>query len=337
MTTFSPSLKHYLLTLTVSLAGIFLFILPDPDPSNSFYKSAKDVSGIIISGLGTLAFLLGLALNFLKIESHILSIEGKTDALEICSLTIEQQTEKILTHTTDELSGTLMELKQWVNDERHPFHVRVTSDVLVAIIEQHLLDHVRRFKQFALNPQQKVTFDDYSPVYEMLYQMFKSLPQGGVWCGITLLENENAWKKPVVKAFDDLKHLYHSRSSTDEVAIFRLYHFSTKRAFESLSSELEREARSGIRVRYSIGGREPPDISLLWAPPGDDPNVSLPPNSADVITELLTRKYNQLCALQFDTREGALLTAVHLHPPSSNKFESYMNQFREFWREAKEL
>lgn len=215
-------------------------------------------------------------------------------------------------------------------------HVSAASDVVHDLLSEYLPKLTDSLRKVRADPKVTIEVDDHSPIHDLMYRLGRTLPIGSVWMGITLLESKAAWDAPEGDRFRDFKETMRSRAATHELRVLRLYYFHDSEALNALMNDMIEEARCRIDVRYLVGGASvPPDISLLWVPSkrGAARPVAAPAGP-DILDAVKGPGYDPLCALEYATRGGTLLTRLAVHPVASQNFEKLYGRFARFWEKA---
>jgi hypothetical protein len=215
--------------------------------------------------------------------------------------------------------------------------IRATCDVIRGILSDYIPNVAQSLKRHVENPSVEIVVADKSPVFDLMYRLGDSLPDRCVWMGITLLESPAAWEAPIDDRFVDFRDLMRRRAKEKQLNVLRLYYFQTPEAFTRMKPQLEVESANGIKVKYLIGGEEPPpDISLLWLPPRNGTARSSTWTDAPTASAR-SLNYVPLCLLVYATRVGALLTSLNMSAGNARSFAIMENRFSNFWSRATPL
>lgn len=272
----------------------------------------------VLPGLGNYIRVVGLAVflgGILVVQRRILS--------HLQAHRIEQYLEGIV-HL---LAATAL----WKARDPKLAHVRATGEVLRRIAETQLPEMAKNVVEFRQAEVSQFTLKDYSPIFDLMYCLGENLPKGGAWFGITLLESEAAWQGSLEDRFIQFRNLMRDRARKKYLSILRLYYFHSEEAYQRLKPMLQMEIDNGLVVRMEVGGEEkPPDISLLWLPP----RLGARSRSIDYespIDSARNRGYRALCALGYDTHDGAHLGRIQISAGDSREFDTNALTFKHHW------
>jgi hypothetical protein len=270
--------------------------------------------------------LVGLALFFAGI---VVTLKDLTRALT------ELRGAKELTDHKSALDDAL----HWARHASPPrWHIAAAGDVLRTLLTDYVPTTTRHLCEARTRPQSTFHFDDHSPIHELMYRLAESIPSGSVWFGITHLEQKSAWDLPEADEFSRFMDKIRSRAEKKEIKVLRLYYFHSEEAREQMHELMFEETGYGLDVRYIEEGRQPPDISLIWIPRRSrSAAVASGPNGNGILSTVHAESYVPLCALEYTTRGGMLLTKLSVYSGESREFDDLARVFRQFWAEAKEL
>lgn len=231
-----------------------------------------------------------------------------------------------------ETAHLLSQTSRWTDDHPAAVHVRSARDVA-----QHLVNFVpglvRDIEQFYGHSAAtgSMVVPDQSPVHDLLANLAQHLPQGGVWLGVTLLEQEKTWADPD-EAFSRFATTVRRRAR-HEILAGRLYHFTHDDAASAMAATMAREGQAGISIRYRSGGVRR-DMSLLYAPPEDERNRITGPLESDCVRQLREQKYELICAVSFQTRADGVLRGASIYGPKHQEAGVLEGLFELAWRDA---
>lgn len=223
-----------------------------------------------------------------------------------------------------------IDIHRWNTENPDAIHVEACTDVASNLLANHasLIERVHRHtREGAGRP---IYVPDYSPIHELTGKLAEDLPQGGVWLGITLVDDERAWSS-ADQVLNRFAQATRTRAQREQITVLRLYSFGAAGPSEPMRECLAREHRNGIRVRYQLG-IPPRDMSLLYAPPPG--GGTLPALDGDVNRALIDAGYSLLCALEYDTREGGTLRSATIYTRGNTHVKELLDEFDNLWSRA---
>jgi hypothetical protein len=331
-----------------ALVAIVGFLVPPIGPGQLLSTVVKTAGfAVFLAGLILAMRISARGIEDLRTKDLPRMIDAATERIEgkLGGLNLPRQIQD-LSERLDDLrpalksAGTAMAIYETARDARKNPRtiVLATSNVISEIFSKYVPQLAESLHDHTKDPSLEIQVRDHSPIHDLMYQLASSLKTGGVWFGITLLEHSSAWRMQEGDSFSKFRDLTRKRAREKELCVLRLYHFETKTSFELLEKEMREEMQNGIEVRWCIGGEKPPDISLLWAPKRDGATqFSMPPEMKDVVSAVRTHYFDRICALEYDTRAGALLTNVILYSEKSPEYDRVDNLFQRHWKRATPL
>lgn len=226
-----------------------------------------------------------------------------------------------------ETSRLLTEIDAWCGRHPQARHVGAAREVATHLLKDYVPEVIRRVDAFCTAPETKGTIEieDQSPVHDFLANLAKRLPAGGLWLGITLLEQEKTWSKPD-EAFSRFAATMRDRAGRGEVTVARIYHFTSTAAKEQMCGSLAAEKNRKIQLRWVAGG-DRQDMSILLAPPPSGATALELPLGNGFVRQALEAGYEPICAVRFETRaDGALRKATvygREHPRTGELTDAY--------------
>lgn len=290
--------------------------------------------GILLSTTGQFLKSYGFLNNYLlQVIGLAIFLGGVIHTLrEILNKILELKSDNAVLRTIREFSEAGISTRN-----QNSVYIRATSEFLDEMIKSYVPNISHNLQGLAKNDSLELEIQDHSPIFELMYKMGRYLPKKGAWMGITRLQSSEAWTNPYDKQFIHFRDLMRESAKKGEMSVLRLYFFETKEAYKNLKSVLEDEVENNIVTRYLIGGKPPPDISILWIPPK---NLNIDEDSMndhhdDPISRAFSLGYEPICLLDYDTYSGSLLTKMTICRPASKLFKGRVIDFRESWKSGK--
>lgn len=297
-------------------------------------KRIAEISGEIIGAAGiiiiVLVEILGNAIDWLDPVGPAIFLAGVLVTLRKLQTGIESL------KVENKLLNTLLEISNSINGrnrKKSSIYIEATGEVLNNLISGYVPNLAQDLKK--LDTSHNVSFQvrDNSPVFDLMYNLGRSLPANSAWLGITLLESTVAWNTPFDDKFLAFRSLMQKRAGHD-LNVFRLYNFKKEKSFQELKSDLEKEKAGGIITGVLVGEKSPPpDISLLYYPPTKKIDSI---NKTNPIDSLAESGCKPLCLLVYDTKAGALLSKIEIWGGESDQFKRKEEIFRHAWNQQNE-
>lgn len=222
--------------------------------------------------------------------------------------------------------------ERWSAEHPEAIHVDACNEVTTYLLKDYTSALAESIHRHTREPETRhISVPDYPPIHEITGKLAEKLPNGGVWLGITLVDDERAWSS-ADQLLNPFAHTTRTRANRDEITVLRLYNFSSDGPSEGMSKCLQREHANKIRVRYRLAVPPVRDISLLYAPPPQ--GGSPPPLDADVTRTLREAGYTLICAVQYDTREGGALRSARIYAPEHGHTRELLTEFDNLWSRA---
>lgn len=305
-------------------------------------------------GLQTASAVLGIITFSLVIATLVIHQRNIDSSLETLVTQMEKFKKDVLTGLeylkelhANEFPALMAKIEEMGSDGNNKFHVQKTNKVFKSVVHNELLEQGKKLVEAseeiskASDNNPNLEIKEIWPVYDTLYQMSLGLPSGGVWLGITRLENPSAWKNPVIRPFKDMKNNVGERAEKGEITVFRLYVFSSEDVFKELEEDLISEASKGINIKYIYdkpGGDRLRDISILWKPAqGSNGKADFSGNVTNPIEVINNAAFERLCGISFTDYLSAILTEAQIHAPESDEFQKLVDHFSQSWKAAKFL
>jgi hypothetical protein len=223
--------------------------------------------------------------------------------------------------------------ERWSAEHPDAIHVDVCNRVATYLLKDYTSALAEGIHRSTREPDTRhITVPDYSPIHDLTGSLAERLPNGGVWLGITLVDDERAWSS-ADQLLNEFAHTTRTRAQAEEITVLRLYNFGADGPSAGMRRCLRREHASKIRVRYRTVVPPIRDISLLYAPPANGAS-SPPPTDEDVTRTLREAGYTLICAVQYDTREGGALRNARIYAPEHDHTRELLREFDNLWAKA---
>lgn len=235
-----------------------------------------------------------------------------------------------------EINRLLGEVGQWCDEQPGAVHVQAALDVAMRLHMDFVPQLAGGLERFcAAAPQSRaIEVGDQSPVHDLLANLAERLPEGGVWLGVTKLEQVRTWSE-TDEAFHRFALTMRKRGGSGQVLVGRIYHFTSRAAEQAMVPSLKLEARSRVTVRCLVGGsHERVDMSILFAPPEDE-DRRITALDGDLVSRLEEAGYRMICAARFSTRDDGVLRAATLFDAANPESRVLLGAFGKRWVDSR--
>jgi hypothetical protein len=245
-------------------------------------------------------------------------------------------------HRLSATASTMAEVIRWAGEHPGAVHIAATSATVDHLVNGYTPPIAESLRRYTVGQPLSLELQDHSPIHDLLWRLGDRLPDGAAWFGITRLESRNAWDSPD-DSFQRFLRRMRARARSNRLEVLRLYHFRDRAGLDSMLVNMADELEANIVVRFAVGGDPPEDLSLLLAPTSQPPDASERRStsnatpSASPIDEALHAGRSPVCALEYHTHGGTLLTRVAIHPGDSDRFRQLAEHFSDRWEGARDL
>lgn len=320
------------LTLSETLAIVGVVATVAGELMLSASGDEKLSPGAFVRILG-LAVFLGSIFAFLTEVSKQVRALGQSQEAQVREMR-DYQEKALKTLSVAETTSSLSDISAWCKENPRAVHVWAASEVATRLFRSYIPGMVRSVTEFCAQPGQGgfIDVEDQSPVHDLLANLAAGIPPGGVWLGVTLLEQEKTWSRPD-QAFARFAETIRTRVKSGEVTVARIYHFTSDAAEDAMRASLQGEMEKGIHVRWTAGG-DRRDMSILLAPPsaGEEPIPS--PPGKEFVNEALRAGYRVICAVAFETRADGALRKATVYGEQNPRTQEMVSQFAVLWGQA---
>lgn len=197
---------------------------------------------------------------------------------------------------------------------------------LVHFLARDYKKYVDRLETIIRDPKQVIEFDDERLIGLSLEELEALLPDGSIWCGVSLVAKEEA-ESDILKAF-------YARSRTkvsNGTLKMRVIYVIGEGASWVSRERAEEDSKKGVQVRTTR--KDLKDISLVWIP---NPTTDASSNGEPTDLFDVIENHQPIALLEFELSMG-ILRKLSVHSGTSDKFASVYTSFKTDWNAADSL
>ncbi|MDD9962635.1 MAG: hypothetical protein OXU70_11140 [Gammaproteobacteria bacterium] len=281
-------------------------------------------------GLAILLLIAGIFINDLKVESWVsglmVMLANQVWRSEVLDKKISVVAEKLDSKLPADAQaiGIARLLGQVSTDGRSGEAVSVMARrALGSFLRGEFGSQVDQLMNFLTNDDQHyLRFENKQLIGKAVRELETLLPDGGVWCGISLISSAS-WKEEPLQTY-----LTESRARARDgaLSVYRLYVVASPS--DELDNHIRLEKENNIHVRRMNAREGVEDVSLVWAPKSIAKRLG-----SDDFQSAITRDHEPLALLKFRIENGGL-SEMTAYRGDSKEFSIARDSFVRHWRAA---
>jgi len=296
------------------LCAVFAAVLQHP--------GQPDPLGIDLDKLGLAMLFLGALVEIRQAKKKASKTEHYMEELQK-SLKIAQQFDPAVMIFADTIRESV--------DHAASIHVHAAGQVLREHATDRLPKLARRLKALQDDGSTLELPGDFAS--RLLNRLVKAVPDGGMVWGATHLTSEWYSKVNDDAILQEIANNLCAFSSEQRLSVFKLYNLGSTRSVEGLGDHINRELKSGIRVKIVRYDDYVPDMTLFWNSAENAPASGRKEFGSPAVT-FSASDNAAICGLLFDTKFFRYLRSVNIVDPRTNDFLQLRRMFEGAWDRA---
>ena len=208
------------------------------------------------------------------------------------------------------------------NDSSLDYVRAMSGRALVHFLARDYRKYIVRLEAIIRDSREKMEFDDERLIGLSVEELEGLLPEGSIWCGVSLLAEEE-YRSEILEGFYS-----RSRAKVQNGTLrMRVLYVVGERAGWVSRERVENDADAGVEVRTTR--EELQDMSLIWKPKDTVVRANFMEGGADLF-DMIDIMYEPVAYLEFGLSMG-ILRKLAVHPGTSDAFVGAYGKFRTDW------